>query len=155
MKIKTRYFGEIEVSGEKYIHFKEGIPGFEELKQFVILEGEENTNLYYLQSVEDGDICFPIMNPYDLVPDYAPEISETYFEQLGGGQTDEYTLYNIITIRDTLEDSTMNLQGPLLIHLERRVGIQVVVEGQTYKTRHSILGLINQQQMAQEQAKEV
>ena len=32
MKIATRYFGDIEIEDEKIVHFKNGIPGFDEYK---------------------------------------------------------------------------------------------------------------------------
>ena len=44
MKIKTRYFGEIDLDDSKIVHFENGLFGFEEYKDYTILydsEGEE------------------------------------------------------------------------------------------------------------------
>ena len=37
MNIKTTRFGEIEINDDKIIEFEQGIPGFDEEKQFVII----------------------------------------------------------------------------------------------------------------------
>lgn len=143
MKINTRNFGEINVQEEKIITFKEGIPGFENLKKFILIE-EKDSVFHYLQSVEDGEIRFIITDPYCFKKDYQPTIKETYFEKLGGGADDEFSLYVVVTLKDNTQDSTLNLAGPLLIHVEHRSGIQVITEDKDYTTRHKIVELINE-----------
>ena len=54
MKLQTR-FGEMEVDPNKIIEFKEGIPGFEALRKFILIEDAES-KFCYLQSVEE--YCF-------------------------------------------------------------------------------------------------
>ena len=44
------------------IEFEDGIPGFENLKKYVIVE-EVDTNLSYLQCVTDGSLAYAIINP--------------------------------------------------------------------------------------------
>jgi flagellar assembly factor FliW len=41
MKIKTKIFGEIEISEEKIVTFQDGIIGFPEMKRFALLHDEE------------------------------------------------------------------------------------------------------------------
>ena len=143
MKIKTRNFGEIHVDQEKIILFKEGIPGFEELHQFIFMDSQDKV-FHYLQSIENGDICFVIVNPYDLKKDYAPIISEEYFEKLGGGEDDQFALYSIVCLKDPIQESTVNLAGPLVIHINHKLGIQVVTEEKMYSTRHKLTTLLKE-----------
>lgn len=126
----------------KYITFPEGIPGFEELKTFYFIK--EETDFYYLQSTEQPEICFVIVDPYEFKADYSPTIRESYFEKIGGGSSDEFALYTMVTLRESLNESTLNLAGPILIHIENRKGIQVVVEDKAYTTRHKLIDLINE-----------
>lgn len=132
-----------EVFEHKDIIFKEGIPGFEHLTKFRILEGEDDI-FYYLQSVEEKAIILPIIDPYLIKPDYTPNIHESYFEKLGGGHTEDYAVYVVATIRDNMEETTINLQAPLLIHVEKRIGVQAIVEDKVYQSRHKILTLIQE-----------
>ncbi len=41
MKIKTKIFGEIEISEEKIVTFQDGIIGFPEMKRFALLHDED------------------------------------------------------------------------------------------------------------------
>ena len=143
MKVTTRNFGEIEVQDEKVITFKEGMPGFEHLHQFIFLDSE-NKNFHYLQSIEDGNICFVIINPYQFMEDYAPVITEEYFDKLGGGDNEQFALYNVVCLRLPKEESTVNLAGPIVIHIERKLGIQVVTEEKMYSHRHNLMTLIKE-----------
>ncbi|MGL4345300.1 MAG: flagellar assembly protein FliW [Cellulosilyticaceae bacterium] len=123
------------------IIFKEGIPGFETLTRFIIVE-EGDGIFYYLQSVEDQAIAFPILSPYAVKSDYAPRIQESYFEKLGGGVTADFTLFVIATIREDISQSTINLKAPLLIHIERKVGVQAIVDDGQYQSRHLLSELL-------------
>lgn len=143
MILNTRNFGTIEVQEDKCITFKEGIPGFEHLKQFILIE-EEDSPFHYLQAIEDGDIRFIITDPYYFKADYAPIISESYFTKLGEGDNEAYSLYTIVTLKDEVKNSTLNLAGPLLIHIENRQGVQIITEDGTYTTRHKIVDLIGE-----------
>lgn len=143
MKIQTRHFGEMEIDDNKVIVFKEGLPGFEYLRTFIIIESEENI-FCYLQSVEDGEVAFAMIDPYTLKKDYAPKIHENYFEKLGGGVDEKFSVYVIATVGKRIEQTTINLQGPLLLHIENRLGVQAIVENSEYKTRHQVVELIKE-----------
>ena len=138
MKITTRSFGEIEVSEDKIITFEEGIPGFESLQRFIILESEEGA-FHYLQSVDNGDVRFVIADPYQLIKEYAPVINESYFEKLGGGNNEEFAVYSVVCFREPIDESTINLAGPILIQTEYRKGIQVITEDKKYSPRHKFI----------------
>lgn len=143
MNIQTRHFGEITVDESKKIVFKDGIPGFEELKDFIFIEEVDNA-FSYLQSLQDGQVAFAIISPYILKPDYHPHIGEVYFEKLGGGESKEFSLYVIATVGGDMEQTTVNLQAPLLIHADRRLGVQAIVEDKEYRTRHKVVELVKE-----------
>lgn len=143
MQLRTRQFGEITIEPSKQIIFPEGLPGFETLRQFILLEDEEEGSLFsYLQSVEQGEVSFILMNPYQIMPEYNPIIKEAYFEKLGGGTSEEFALLSMVTIPQQVAHTTLNLQAPLLFHIEKRRGIQVILEKSPYKTKHLMLELM-------------
>lgn len=125
----------------KKILFKEGIPGFEYLREFIILEDEEQ-EFFCLQSVEEPMISFVIVDPFLLKPDYAPEVNKSYFEKLGVKDSKLVTLFVIATIRENIEESTVNLQAPLMIHIEERTGVQAILDDKIYHAKHKIVDLI-------------
>lgn len=138
MKFKTRCFGELEVDEAKIIHFEEGLPGFEDLHRFVFIDSEDGI-FNYLQSLEEQMICFVVIDPYMIEPSYAPVIHESYFTKLGGGENDDFVLLSIVCLKDKMEDSTLNLAGPLLIQHHTKKAIQVVCEDKKYTTKHKLL----------------
>lgn len=146
MKLRTRHFGEISIDESKKITFKEGIPGFEHLKHFIMIE-QEDSEFCYLQSLQDGDIAFAVIHPHKITTDYTPKINESYFEKLGGGQSEDFTLYVITTVGKSLEETTINLQAPLLIHMNSRQGVQAIVEGKAYHTKHKVTELLQNQEV--------
>lgn len=143
VKVNTKNFGEMEIEEDKIITFLEGLPGFEMLHRFAFVE-DKNEGFNYLQSIEDGGTCFIIIDPYEFKEDYAPIISEEYFEKLGGGNSEEFVLYTIVCLRKPIEKSTVNLAGPLVIHLERKLGVQVVTEEKMYTTKENLLEILNE-----------
>ncbi|PHV69832.1 flagellar assembly protein FliW [Sporanaerobium hydrogeniformans] len=142
MLLKTKSFGDIEIGEEKFITFKEGIPGFEELKQFIIIEEEEESPFCYLQSIEDEAICFILTNPYLFKPDYEPAIAKHYFQQLGGGDLKNFSVFAMVSVKGEIETATLNLMAPLVIQQETRFGMQVILDGQDYTTKHAVLDLL-------------
>lgn len=144
MKIDTRNLGVVEYKEEKVIVFQEGIPGFEELTRFILLEDKEIEGFLYLQSVEDKNICFVMTDPYNLKLDYTPSINESYFEKLGGGADEDFALYAIACIKEVIQESTINLAGPILIHTKNMKGIQVITEDKVYQTKHRMIDLLEE-----------
>ncbi|OOB79972.1 MAG: hypothetical protein BEN18_02265 [Epulopiscium sp. Nuni2H_MBin001] len=126
---------------QKPILFKKGILGFDDYKEYVIVRDEENC-LYYLQSIDNPNLEFIIISPHVFKKPYNPKISELYFEELGGGADDEFVVYLMVRTSGKSEEITVNLQAPLLIHLDRRQGVQVIVDGDEYGMRESLRVLI-------------
>ncbi len=143
MNIMTKNFGKIEVNENQIIYFEEGIPGFRDLKEYVLIEDTESA-FCYLQSIQEGNISFIMINPYLLKKDYTINIKEQYIEALGGGEDKEFSIYVIATILDTVEKATVNLVAPVLIQNEKRQGMQIILENTKYTTRHKIIDLMNE-----------
>ncbi len=145
MIINTRLFGTVDVVEDKIITFKEGLPGFEDLKKYILVEDiGADSSFKHLQSIEDGDICFVIADPYQFCKDYAPIISEDYFEKLGGGADEDFVLYVTVCLKNPIEETTLNLAGPFVIHTDNRLGIQVITEEKMYTTKHKLVDLVQE-----------
>ena len=69
VEVRTR-FGTLPVNKANLLDFPKGLPGFEELHQFVLLHDEDNTSVFYLQSTEDPAIRLPLSSPHWFKVDY-------------------------------------------------------------------------------------
>ncbi|WGG45228.1 flagellar assembly protein FliW [Rossellomorea sp. DA94] len=138
MKIDTKYHGEIEVKSEDVLTFEHGIPGFGEEKQFVLLPLPENEWFHILQSVKTPQLGFVVTDPFVFYKDYDFELDEASVELLEDPVEKEVQVLSILTVRETLHESTVNLQAPIIINLANLKGKQVILRNSDYQTKHLI-----------------
>ncbi len=141
MKIKTKNFKDIEVLEENIITFKNGIPGFSELKKFILIEDENNKIFTWLQSIEDGDISIALLDMKNIMTEYDPKIKKEMIEELGEIKNN-LLVYNVVVIPENIEDIRVNLVAPIVINLSTNKGVQVIVENKEYKVKHYIYELL-------------
>ena len=70
MVVKTKFFGELEISDKDVMVFDEGLPGFQDMHKFTIINDENNTFISYLQSLDSEDVCFIMIPPVFALQDY-------------------------------------------------------------------------------------
>ena len=139
VKIKTRPYGEVEISEDEIIVFSEGIPGFDFINKFVVLESADDAPFKWLQSVDNPDLAFTVIQPIDFMAEYSLVISSSDLEDVGAGSADELTVYAIVTIPADPKRMTANLQGPIIINQTTRLGKQAISLSDKYHVRHVIL----------------
>ena len=86
MVAETKFFGTIDIEDDKIIHFPMGIIGLENLKNFALIfdsEREERSKISWLQSMDDPMMVFPVINPIDIMEDYAPTIEDELIKIIG------------------------------------------------------------------------
>lgn len=138
MIINTYNYGDIECSENDLIIFPDGILGFPELKQYLLLSYDEDSTILILQSAERPEVSFAVLNPLDLYPDYAPVLTPEELASLKAKHAEELSYYVICIVRDNYLDNTVNLKCPLVINPDTLKGIQVIMEGTPYHFRHAI-----------------
>ena len=126
MIIKTRDFGEEEISGEVIIDFPNGVYAFEENKRFVLLSpcGEDKYPMW-LQSVDNPNLCFIVFDPREFVPDYSVELDKDTKELLKADGA-ELDLLCMAVVPDEYINTTLNLKSPIVINSEAKKGVQVI-----------------------------
>ncbi len=139
MKMKTTNFGEIEVEKEKIIFFEEGIPGFEEEKEFIIILNEDKENpFHWLQSINNEELTFIVINPFEIFSDYDILLPQTAINKLKIEKEKDVIIYTIVVIPEDINKMTTNLLGPIVINTKERLGKQVILDDERYTTKHFI-----------------
>jgi len=136
--IQTSRFGEIEVSSGSVLHMSDGMLGFEQCKRYVLLEDQPGTPLKWLQSLDDPDVAFIVVNPLEFVPDYGIELADDDAESLGLGSPDDAVVLTTVTVDEDSREVTTNLLGPIVINSSSLDAKQVVLQDERYGTRHLI-----------------
>ncbi len=139
MKINNKYFGEIEYAAEEKLRVSEGLFGFEEQKEFLPIPFEAGSDaLICLQSLEDEDLSFVLLNPFLFFVDYDPKISETDRTAIGSPKDEDISYYVIGVIREQVGDSTVNLKAPVAVNAKTRDARQIILDDPAYTFRHSL-----------------
>lgn len=140
VKILTRPFGEIEIEERQIIDFPDGIPGFDYVRKFVLLDTmDENSPLKWLQSYDEPELAFVIVRPIDFMREYELAVSMNDIEAVGAEGAENLLVFAIVTIPSNPSEMTANLQGPVIINPEKRLGRQAISLSDKYSVRHRIL----------------
>jgi len=134
MKIDGTRFGDIEFDTENLIHFPDGLIGFEELRDFVVMPNREEGPLFWIQSVEDKDIAFLLTDPQNFFVDYAVAPDKTEQTKLQSSTVDECYALAVVTLQPD-KSVTLNLAAPVIFSPQSNRALQVILEGAPYNTR--------------------
>ncbi|MDO3412081.1 flagellar assembly protein FliW [Saccharibacillus sp. CPCC 101409] len=135
MIIETSSLGNIEITVEQIYRFENGIPGFEEENEFALLP-VEGSPFFHLQSLKEKHLSFLLADPFVFFPEYEFELGDSDSEELElqtGVQ-----VRCIVTLRDDIEKSTMNILAPLVLNPVKRKGRQIVLHNSAYATKHPL-----------------
>ncbi|RMF86506.1 MAG: flagellar assembly protein FliW [Nitrospirae bacterium] len=137
--IQSDQLGELQVADEAVIRFPEGIPGFEEHREYTLVALEEIAPFEWLQSLDEPSLCFAVVDPAVIHPEYAPRLGSGELAAVEAQGPEEVMLRVILTLSPNPEEITANLQAPLVIHRDKRLATQVLLTRSPYDTRHRVV----------------
>lgn len=138
MQLNTFYFGDINVKEEEIIHFAEGIPGFEEKHEFVMINNydtEDPVPFMWLQSVDDPNLAFVVTIPFFMRSDYEFDIPNEVCAQIDLKSPEQAGIYTICKITGPMESMSLNLRSPIIINAENKKAVQLVLDDTKYTTK--------------------
>ena len=124
---------------ESIIHFEEGLIGFSEIKDFVLVEAETIKPLRLLQSANSTDVGFVVLDPRFRIPDYYSQIPGREWEAIGVTDAAHRLAFVIVNIGLNPKSMTGNFQAPLLLNYEKMIGRQVILTDSGFGVRMPIL----------------
>ncbi|MFW6309375.1 MAG: flagellar assembly protein FliW [bacterium] len=150
MEIMTRDFGEIEINKEDIIEFPQALPGFPEQTDFVLLPLKEESPFIIMQSVQEPQLAFITIDPGEIVKDYEFDIGENVEKLLKIEKREQVGVLNIVTIKNSMEDMTVNLAAPLVINFEKNLAKQVILNNDKYPVRYKVFDKESQKEKVAE-----
>ena len=137
MLINTKNFGEVEINENDVFTFEEGIPGFPKLKKYTIIrDHSDDYPFYWMQSLDDSEICFIIMDVFNILPDYNPIVNDDELKYIGNVEGNNLLIYNIVVIPECVSKMSVNLKAPIVINLDTKKGRQIIVNNDEYEIRY-------------------
>lgn len=123
--------GDVSYTAEDVIRFPQGIPGFEQLRQFLLVARDECSPFVFLTALERPDVVLPLMPlaPGTLTPVGRPSAAALATLGLGGDYT--VACYAVASIGLDAAETIVNLRAPIFINLDTRLGCQVILPDET------------------------
>ena len=131
MKAATRLFGEIEIDESKIITFEDGIIGFPDMKKFTLIFDEEKEgrpSISWLQSMDEPEVAFPVMDPLFVCETYNPCVEDELLKNLGTIKEDNLYVLVTVTVPQNIKELAVNLKAPIVINTDTRKASQIIVE---------------------------
>ena len=138
MKVKTKAYGLVDVDEHQKITFPGGLFGFESYKSYALLDAEQEP-FYWLQSLDDEEAAFVLIDPFLFRPDYEMNIDNEELLAIGVNDPGKAVIFAIVTIPADGSRMTANLQGPLVVNRDTHLGIQAILTDSRWKTKHDIV----------------
>jgi len=140
MKLETKPFGIINIDDKQKISFSKGIFGFENIKEYALLNASQ-WPFFWLQSIEVPDLAFVLIDPIIFRPDYEADVDSSDLAELNlkPDEKDKILIFAIVTVPSDPKKMTANLQGPIIINKELRIGRQLISLNKKWQVRHYII----------------
>lgn len=117
------------------VRFVAPVLGLEHLSSFALVQLDEESPLFSLQSLEDPRTRLLVLAPGAVFADYSPVFDAVSRAAVGLSGDDEGLLLVVVNPGETLAESTVNLLAPILVHPTTGVAAQVVLTGSDYPLR--------------------
>lgn len=127
MLLDTIRFGKIEIDDQSILSFPDGIYGFDEMTQFAIVNCDETMPIYWLQSVQDGDISLPIIDPFIIKQDYVIDVDDKELTEIQADREDDIVVYNVVVLPKDIAKITVNLVAPMIINTKTNLAKQIIL----------------------------
>ena len=136
MRLQTQRFGELDVQDNIVLTFTQPIIGFQEYRRFVLLPGPPKSGLRWLQSIDDGELAFIVMDPRQAIPDYSVSLSAPERAELAVTDESELEVYTLVVVPHDRRQIRTNLKAPVLINPRQRLAKQTILDKSDYPVRH-------------------
>lgn len=139
MKFTTTRFGEVEVADSACFEIVLPILGYENEKQFVLIEHKEQSNFRWLQSTKTPDFALAVTMAGLFGIDYTFVLADEPQELLDIKDADDILALNIVVIpHENPKAATINLAAPLVFNLKTHKGGQILLNDPQFKVDHPL-----------------
>jgi flagellar assembly factor FliW len=132
---ETTRFGACAYREAEVLSFPWGLPGFAQLRRFIVLQGADTPQFLWLQSLEEANVALPLVDPWSVFDDYDPHLPNYARIALDLQNPDEFTILAVCVVGRDAREMTVNLLAPVVVNLRTRIGRQVTLDTGNYSVR--------------------
>lgn len=138
MEILSPVHGKITYDEDEIINFEKSIPGFNDVKRFILKE-IEGSSFKLLQSIDDVTVGFVVISPFQVEENYEINLSEEVIKTLEIKEATDVLLYSLVTLNSKVEKITVNLKAPVVINVNSKKAEQFIIDKAKYKIKHPLM----------------
>lgn len=127
IKFDTTRFGPVTVDEEKVITFSRGLPGFERLRRFILIDHDKDGLFRWLQAVDDPTTAFLLTDPALHIPGFRIHVRKSDLKGLEAGGVND--LLVLVTVSVSQGTVTLNLRAPVVFNSANMRALQCILEG--------------------------
>ncbi|MBI5491361.1 MAG: flagellar assembly protein FliW [Deltaproteobacteria bacterium] len=135
----TIRFGALSVHEDKIIRFVQGLPGFKDMRRFIMIDHDAEGLFKWLQSVDNPAVAFLMTDPNTYRPGYTVPLKKSEAECLGVRDARNLVAMVMVCVSRDNEIS-LNLKGPVLFNSENMSAIQCIIDRDDYPSHFVIKG---------------
>ncbi|MBC8549609.1 MAG: flagellar assembly protein FliW [Candidatus Brocadiales bacterium] len=139
MILKTRLFGEVQVKDEEVIHFTKPILGFDDCRQYLLMENESIFPTFWLQSINDPNLAFPVVSPFSVNDNYSLNLQNLDIEDINLKNLDEALVLTLMVVPQTLSSIRTNLRAPIIYNPRNRIAKQLILYDDKYPIHYYVM----------------
>ena len=138
MQVQTRVMGSVEVAEDHKIRIPDGLFGFEDYTDYVLIESKCEPFLW-LQSLTDSNLAFLVVDPFIINNDYEVDVDDKELSKIDIEDPGDVSVLCVVTIPKDGGPVTANFQGPLIVNRKNSKCMQVVLNDPRWSVKENIL----------------
>jgi len=146
--IQTSRFGQVEFQSEDLLTFPEGLLGFADLRNFILLDDPSDEIFVWLQSCEALEVAFPVLEPELFSENFKINLTKNDLELMQMKTQEKARFFCIVTIPDDPTQMTANLKAPIVVNREARLARQCVLQDNNLAIREPIFSKLQMRVVA-------
>ena len=146
MEVLTKTNGVVQVQDDKILTFEEGLFGFEDYKKFALIDSEYEPFIW-LQSIENQNLAFLIIDPFLVCSSYEADIDDSSLAKICVTKPEDVVIMTIVTVPQDGSAITANFQGPLVINKQNKKCLQVILTDNRWTTKVDIVQTLNNKEV--------
>ena len=133
--IESSRFGTIEVPDAIRLNFPQGMIGFPDQQEYVLLKQRADSVFLWLHSTTDPALAFPVVLPWAFHWEYEVKLGDEDLESIGVSNASQISIMCVVNVGSDVRKGTINLFSPIVINNDSRVAKQVINTADGYSTR--------------------
>ncbi|MBF8272946.1 MAG: protein of unknown function DUF180 [Magnetococcales bacterium] len=128
MEVHGTRFGTLSFDADDIIQVEDGLLGFPMSRRYIMFPYSDDSSFFWLQSVDEPEISFIVVNPFDFFSDLEFEIADEDAEAIKLQKSEDIEMFTLVTIPEGHpEDMRTNLAGPVVVNTKTRLGRQILL----------------------------